>query len=225
MNTAELTDRAGLYGLLRSLYTYPLGAELLHRLLEVEPDTTTTLGDRLSDLQASLADRPLDADLVEDLNVEMTRLLEGPGLTPAPPYASFYLHSGQLMGPMAVDARMSYLAWEIIPDTTGRVPDDHIGLELGFLAHLAQVAADTEDHSRREAALDDSKRFIEEQLSTWLGSFLKDLRDAAREPFFRQLASFTAAAVAADRRRLDDALVAPSRATSEVSTSHRGLEG
>lgn len=225
MNAAELTNRAGLYGLLRSLYTYPLSAELLHRLLEVEPDTTSRFGDRLAALQATLADRSLDADRVAELNVEMTRLLEGPGLTPAPPYASFYLHDGRLMGPMAADARMSYLAWEIIPDTTGRIPDDHIALELGFLAHLAQLAAETDDDQRRDAALRDSQRFVEEQLSTWLGKFLKDLHDAAHDPFFRELARLTEAAITTDRRRLGEDLGDPRLATSGTSTSHRGLEG
>lgn len=221
----ELETRAGLYGLLRSLYTYPLTEPLLSQLFAVERDLHTVAGARLAALQDTQANRPLSTARVAQLNVEMTRLLEGPGLTPAPPYASFYLHDGRLMGPMAVDARMSYLAWEIIPDTLGGIPDDHIALELGFLAHLADVAATSDDGGRVAAALRDSQRFVDEQLNTWLGRFCSDLAHAARDPFFRELARFTQEAVAADRRQLSDLLGPLEPVASATPSPHRGREG
>lgn len=196
MDQQRLAERVGLYGLLRTLYAYPLQGPLLETVarLTVEPDSPLAPG--LKRMQSALDDG-ISPDALEALNVEMTRLLEGPGLTPAPPYASYYLHDGLLMGPAAVAARQSYLEWEVVPEGEIRIPDDHITLELGFLAHLAVRAAAGD--SDADEALAASQAFIVEQLMPWLPSFCAALRTASHDPFFLGLADFTMAAIKDDR--------------------------
>jgi putative dimethyl sulfoxide reductase chaperone len=197
-----LAERAGLYSLLRTLYTYPLEGKLLAEVGGLVLPAASPLSKPLAQMQAGLSGiSPPEgnghgAAVVDRLNVEMTRLLEGPGRTPAPPYASYYLHDGRLMGPPAMAARQTYLEWRAVPDGTVRLPDDHLALELGFMAYLAQLALENE--TERLLALAAGLGFLEQQLLPWLPRFCANLATAATEPFFSGLAHFTQAAVQAD---------------------------
>jgi putative dimethyl sulfoxide reductase chaperone len=197
-----LAERAGLYSLLRTLYTYPLEEKLLAEVAGLVLPAAAPLSHPLAQMQAGLlaAARPEGnghgATVADRLNVEMTRLLEGPGRTPAPPYASYYLHDGRLMGPPAMAARQTYLEWRAVPAGAVRLPDDHLALELGFMAYLAQLALESE--TERLLALAAGLGFLQQQLLPWLPRFCADLTAAATEPFFSGLAHFTQAAVQAD---------------------------
>jgi len=206
MNTPYLHERVGLYSLLRTLYTYPLSEPVLKAVagLAVAPDSPLAPG--LREMQARLRGNGAVREALSALNVEMTRLLEGPGATPAPPYASYYLHGGRLVGPAAVAARQAYLRWQVVPAGETRLPDDHIALELGFLAHLARTAAEAQDEARARAALQASREFIRGHLEPWLSPFCTALAEASRDSFFRGLAHLTAAAVQADLEWLNAVL-------------------
>lgn len=198
IDTDALTTRAGLYSLLRSLYTYPLTNDVLDTMasLRVAPDSPLLPG--LQQMQARLRGNGVPGATVEQLNVVMTNLMEGPGATPAPPYASYYLHKGQLMGPAAQLARQTYLAWQVLPDTEIRLPDDHIAWELGFLAHLANIAKTAPTPTAQESTLAASFAFIREQLLPWLPLFCSSLSTGSDESFFHGLARFTLAVVTTD---------------------------
>lgn len=173
-----------LYRLLSALSRYPLTGEKLAALAAVNPADDSPLAQALSELQATV-DGADDAT-IERLNIEMTRLLEGPGVTPAVPYASYYLNGKQLMGPAAQAARRAYLEWGVEPEQ-GSIPPDHIALELGFLSFLAEQAL---EEDRREDALRASLAFLREHVEPWLPSFCAALETSANEPFFRALAKF-----------------------------------
>lgn len=197
--------RAGLYGLLTALFTYPLTGELLERVRDLELPSDDPLGETLRETRETLRG-DLTPERLHALNVEMTRLLEGPGVTPAPPFASYYLHSGRLMGPAAIGARHFYLEWQALPDSEDRIPADHIALELGFLAHLAGRAAEAGDEA---AALEASRFFLERHLLPWLGAFTRALAGAAGETFFAVLARFLDQAVRYDLEVLRELGVSP----------------
>lgn len=188
--------RLGLYQLLVALYRYPLCQEVLDALTTLDWQGDTPLTHSLRDLQATLGG--LDKSTLECLNIEMTRLMEGPGLTPAPPYASYYLNGMQLMGPAAQAARRAYLEWQASPEQ-GSIPPDHITLELGFLAFLAEQSTQPE-------ALLASLSFLRDHLQPWLPRFCADLEANSREAFFAALARFTHQVVEADEAWLADAL-------------------
>jgi len=204
MDQQRLQERVGLYSLLRALYSYPLQEVVLEAVasLEITPASplatspSSPSGHGLAQMQARLQSNGSLPAALEGLNTEMTRLLEGPGLTPAPPYASYYLHGGQLMGPAAVAVRQLYLDWQVVPAGDTRLPDDHIALELGFLAYLAERAA--EGGPEAEKALRRSHDFIRQHLLPWLPRFCAALGSASTDPFFTGLAGFTQAVVEAD---------------------------
>lgn len=219
MNQQKLQERVGLYSLLRALYTYPLNELVLAAVAGLELPAESPLSPWLSQMQERLNGSDWDPAVLETLNVEMTRLLEGPGQTPAPPYASYYLHDGRLMGPSAVAAQRIYLAWQVVPESGSRIPADHIALELGFLAHLARVAAEAESFSDKVAALKGSLDFLLYHLMPWLPRFCARLSEAAADPFFVGLAGFTRAAVEEDLGWLTTVLAQTLDETTPVSVS------
>lgn len=204
LQSAILAERAGLYELLRRLYEYPLTGDLLRALetLEVAPDSP--LAESLLMMQHHLRRQGEGAEAVEALNVEMTRLFEGPGRPVAPPYASFYLHQGQLMGPAAQAARRVYLQQQVLPAGGAHLPDDHLALELGFLAYLADAAVS--DPAAAASILSTSQLFLREHLSPWLSRFTSTVRSGSEHRFFNGLARFTEQAIAADLEWLADVL-------------------
>jgi TorA maturation chaperone TorD len=188
MTQQILTERLGLYSLLRALYTYPLTESLLANVAGLTLPPHSPLRDDLAKMQSSLD--------VNALNLEMTRLLEGPGRTPAPPYASFYLHNKQLMGPAAITARNTYLTWQAWPESDERLPADHLALELGFMAYLADLAMSSE--SDRPKALAASHAFLTGQITPWLPRFAQAVLQATDVPFFVGLVGFTQTAIQSD---------------------------
>ena len=208
MNRPELENRAGLYNLLHAFHTYPLTEALLETLLDLVVDADSPLGG-IAEMQSRLRGEPSLKDAAERLNVEMTRLFEGPGLPIAPPYASYYLNDKQLMGPPAVAARQFYLQWRALPDGDIRLPDDHIALELGFLAHLAQEALRADNETDRLALLSASREFIQNHLKPWLPSFIAAHAKVKVDAFFIGLTRLLQEVVEADLVWLDTVVENP----------------
>ena len=192
MNDADfLHARAPLYDLLARLYTYPLDSPALDAVMTVRvDDAPAALSDALAVMQARIAAAEDRDAFVEALNVEATRLFEGPGQPIAPPFGSFYLNDGQLMGPAAIAVRSAYLARNVRPRDDGRVPPDHLALELGFMALMAR-----EDTAH---GLTDSAVFLREHLLTWVPRWSATVVAASAHPFFVGLVNLTLALLQTD---------------------------
>ena len=192
-----LEARLVLYRLLAALYRYPLTAEKLSALQAVQAEGESSAAQAVSALQQAAG-----SPSVERLNVEMTRLMEGPGITPAVPYASYYLNGKQLMGAAAQAAHRLYLEHGVEPEQ-GSIPPDHIALELGFLAVLAERTLIDADPA---SALETSLLFVHEHLQPWLGMFCAALETSSHEPFFAALAQATQQVIAEDEAWLQESL-------------------
>ena len=183
MTSREVLEaRLVLYRLLAALYRYPLTAQKLSALQSLQAEGESAAAQAVRELQQAADNLSL-----EHLNVEMTRLLEGPGVTPAVPYASYYLNGKQLMGAAAQAAHRLYLEHGVEPEQ-GSIPPDHIALELGFLSVLAERAL---TDAAPAAALEASLLFVREHLQPWLTLFCAALETGSREPFFAALAEAT----------------------------------
>ncbi len=87
-------------------------------------------------------------------------------------------------------------------------PDDHIVLELRFLAHLfgeAAKAAASGDHVGARAQLAEAARFLDEHPLRWVGLLADRLGVVGASPVFAALARLTAAHLEATRDALVDA--------------------
>ena len=188
------SERAAMYALLRALYDYPLTADLLVAVQSLNLGDDSPLAPYLGELQDRLPN-DVTEEAIEDLNIEMTRLLEGPGQPVAPPFASYYLH-GSLMGPVMMQVAETYRLWGVEDVSGTQTPPDHVALLFGFLSFLADdsAIADVDESSRMLA----SREFIRRYLMPWLERFTSALHNGARDPFFGGLAGFTLACVQAD---------------------------
>ena len=73
-------------------------------------------------------------------------------------------------------------------------PDDHIGLELAFSAHLAGlglVALEEGDQTRFIQLLDAQKQFLAEHPLRWVAEWSKHVETHSRTDFFRGIALIT----------------------------------
>lgn len=187
-------ERREIYALLRALFEYPLTRQALEAVLSLDLQAEHPLAAPVADMQANLPAEISD-DLVEDLNIEMTRLLEGPGQPAAPPYASYYVH-GSLMGPVTVKIAETYSLWDVEAVAGTQTPPDHIALLFGFLSFLADdLSLSDVDDGRHLLA---SREFLRRYLLPWLPRFTRALQDNARAPFFADLANLASASARVD---------------------------
>lgn len=192
--------------------TYPVDEACIAAVMSLSPDEVmdddaldgATYGDKLRSALQQMQEWLAQPELSlrpEALHVEMTRLLEGPGRPLAPPYASYYLNNGQLMGQAAHEVLAIYRRWGVAPtDSLSTVPPDHLALELGFLAYLATVMAEaaSAEGTLFQAAAKVSDRFLQRNLLPWWPHLYRDLRRNTSNTFFIGLADFTDAALQVD---------------------------
>lgn len=201
-----LAARAVMYRLLGRLFTFPITADTLHELagLEVGPDAPPALRAALVGMQSRLGEEP--GRFLEELNTELSRLICGPGLPPAVPYASHYLdQSPFLFGPETQAVARFYRRHGYAPAHPG-TPADHIALEVEFMGAMAGgafVAAERQDSAALEAGLSAQVEFLHQHLGPFLSRFCPDLRASASEPFFQNAAGLLAEHTALDAALLE----------------------
>ena len=139
---------------------------------------------------------PGNAQAVEDLQTEYTRLFVGPAKLPCPPWESVYTSEHRQMMQAAhgaVKALHAEAGMNI--DDSGVMPD-HIGAELLFLAALLDRLG-SENDEQRQRTLDIADRLLDEHLNLWVGPFTGDLETAARSALYKALAGSTREVLAA----------------------------
>jgi TorA maturation chaperone TorD len=119
-----------------------------------------------------------------------TRLFVGPGKVEVDPWESVYLRKDAvLFQPSTLEVRKAYVAQGFIPQNYPHVADDHIALELDFMAQLAARA--TKDYSMDSSAsslrvLEASETFLREHLLVWVPRFVQALKQAKHAAFYRE---------------------------------------
>ena len=198
-------NRALLYAVLSRLVSYPMTPDLLRLIGELDvpgPAGRNAAGElrRLRDAVGALGGPDAAVDF---LNREATRLFEGPGQPAAPPFGSFYLSGGTLMGPETAAVRRAYLDAGFLPDPSVNLPPDHLSLELGFLGVLSGRAGDEVEPSAVSARLA-WWDFIATHLAPWLALWQADLRRAEAHAFYLGVAGFISEILEADLAWLDE---------------------
>lgn len=150
-----------------------------------------------------------DNDALVAIKREYGRIFDGPAALPAPPYESAYDDDKRLiMTKTTLDVRSMYRASGFAPQRLRQVPDDHIALELDFMAHLADRARDAYaagNESECAACLEASQRFLESHLARWIGRFADDATERANSEFYSLVAASAAQFVVTDAAWLETA--------------------
>jgi TorA maturation chaperone TorD len=205
-----LAGQAAVFGLLgRALYTYP-DREWLQSLAQQRvfddvpfagdhPDVMqglALLGAWTDASQSGLTDETFDA-----LQTDYMRLFVGPGQVEAPPWESVYFHDEPLLfQEETLRVREWYARFGLQAELLHSEPDDHVGLELAFLAHLAGLrlsACETGETESLRWLTEAQREFTAEHLGKWIASWYDRVGEHGRTDFYRGIALVTKGAVAA----------------------------
>lgn len=187
----SLQEFRDLCSMLRLILLSEPGGELLTRLLVIE------LVEPNDDIERGLAmlcgEVRKNQDRLpgyrEDRGVEFARLFLGPQHPAAVPYASFYLsETRQLMTEITIQVRGYYLDAGMAVTGLHRVPDDHIALELEFMAYLADEGVrnlESGDAVAASAAVARLENFYHVHLTKWVPLFADRVQEGAESDFYR----------------------------------------
>jgi len=223
VKTAELKELATLMSRQASTYS------LLSRLYRVEVDQE--LLDSMRKMNFELPGDPELDDIREgyclwrgylaktteqtltDLAVDYVRTFIGAGRSAkeaAYPYESIYTSPDRLLMQEARDEVLSlYRAEEISRVESFNEPEDHIALELEFMAVLCERAAPSLREGDTGHALGYLKKqtlFLTEHLLNWTPVFCADVVKFAREDLYRGLAMVTKGYLQLEKQVLQDVI-------------------
>ena len=132
---------------------------------------------------------------LEQLSADYQGLFLGPQRVLACLYKSIYLNKKHLtFGSQTLAVRQWYRRYDLRAPAEGREPDDHIGLELGFVSHLCLRGLHAMDHAQ-DAAVTQSVQAIDAfasgHLLLWAHDCLDRVADHASTHFYRGIAELT----------------------------------
>ena len=132
---------------------------------------------------------------------DYTYLFRMVGASHTSPYESVYRTDDRTMfGPTTLEVREAYRAYGVQVPKQGSVPDDHIGYEFSFLAHLMGVAANSEGEGAGDGAparaCDDARAFLSDHVLVFAPVYLANVQTRAKEPFYRAVAGIAQATIA-----------------------------
>lgn len=132
------------------------------------------------------------------LTDEYRRLFIGPAPKPAPPWGSVYTdRECVVFGESTLALRAWMRANGITRLSDERTPEDHIGLMLALLAHIARMHTSL------------IEEYLRDHLLTWAPHFLGQLSQAACHPFYRGLSDLTLATLLGMRETFSIDVVEP----------------
>lgn len=116
------------------------------------------------------------------------------------PFESVYrTDDATMFGPTTLEVREAYRAQGLQFDRSDSEPDDHIGLELSFAAHLLGRAADELEGgtAANSMALASLAEFLSKHVLVFAPVYLENVRVRAKTAYYRGVAEMTQATLAA----------------------------
>lgn len=143
---------------------------------------------------------------LESMQAEYTRLFIGPGPIVAPPWESVYFSEERLLFQRETfQVRAWYARFGLKVPNVNSEPDDHVGLELSFVAHLAELALQAlqaQEQERFRELLETQRRFLAEHLLKWGPGWCSRVEATSGSEFYRGLALLTHGALSEISERL-----------------------
>ena len=195
IRNADMQERAALYRLLSRLYREEVDQALLDTLKSLPfPAADGILGEGYQMLQNDLT--RCGTNVLEELAVD---------------YATVFLAAGSADGAAAIPCESVYTsaekifmqdAWEDVCriyaehelGKSGQFQDlmeDHVALELEFMADLVE-----------HATIEQQKSFVESHLLNWMGAFTADIDKYARADFYKAVGRITMGFLALEQQLL-----------------------
>lgn len=131
----------------------------------------------------------------DDLQTDYARLFIGPAKVLTPPWESVYFSEERLVfQEVTLQVREWYRRFGLQSVKLHAEPDDHVGLELTFLAHLAQrglAALEQNDPSELQTLLEAQWEFLGSHPAKWVPTWCEQVVQEANTNFYRGIAYMT----------------------------------
>lgn len=131
--------------------------------------------------------------ILAQLTGEYTRLLIGPNKLPAPPWESVFRSEERLLfQESTLEIRRYYLKYGFIPAGYPHVADDHLALELDFMASLSSLAEKVyanEDFNQLQEILQVQGDFLTSHLLFWVPEFAQKIQESEIHYLYPDMAS------------------------------------
>lgn len=198
-----MDSRADFYRFLSSLFLCEVSLEVLENLSSLK----FALGKIGNFHGLTIPTGKTLEKMKEELDIDFARIFLGLGPLAAFPYESIYKSRlGLLMQEPFDEARTFYSKAGIKKNPNLKEPEDHIGIELAFMANLSNKAGMALKEDKKEEAflyLEMQKEFLQGHLSSWIPSLCKDILIAAQTEFYKTLANLLNSWISSDGQELD----------------------
>jgi TorA maturation chaperone TorD len=212
---AASDNRQAIYSFLSRMYAVEISKDMLKDLsqkkdlwlkLAEDPEvrgTEVAEGFKsLAESVASLKESETDKALLE-LAAEYAGLFLGVRHMPPHPSESVYTSRERLIMQKARDEVLAiYKSMGLQRFDKFREPEDHIAIELQFMADMCGKTSEAlKDGKEAEAKkyLDVQRNFLNEHLAKWVPSFADDILKGAKREFYRAIAKITKGYVETDK--------------------------
>ncbi len=132
---------------------------------------------------------------LKDVKIDYTRLFTGMRKLPVVPWESVYFSDERLVfQESTLKVRYWYRRYGLESVELYKEPDDHIGLEISFLGHLAKLtlaAKESLDEAKFESLLSAQRDFLSQHLILWGPLWSSLMIKYARTRFYRGIAFLT----------------------------------
>lgn len=193
------SNRCSMYGFLARIYREEVDPDLLDRMtdmdLSVEVDTPEI------DAGYAMLKRFLEVpreSAITDLSMDYARIFLGAGVAGtngAYPYESVYTNADRLVMQDARDEVLQLYREEGLDRAQEfNEPEDHLALELEFMAYLCQrtaAALKEGDNGNALNYLQKQQEFLAKHLLAWVPAFCEDVQRLAREDLYKAVAKIT----------------------------------
>lgn len=140
-----------------------------------------------------LAESATAAEDAERVRRDYNRLFFGPEKMKAPPYESVHRsQEGLVFEKETMEVRAAYAEFGLAAPRLNKEPDDHLGLELNFVAMLCVRgldAASRGDDAELARLLDGTARFLDEHLLVWGPTCLMQAANCSTTFFYQGVAA------------------------------------
>jgi TorA maturation chaperone TorD len=167
-------------------------------------ETLRSLDKSKGNLFSEIAMSASQANDIEALRIDYSKLFIGPYRLLAPPYGSVYLENTRMvMGNSTLDVRSKYAVEGLSVDI--KEAPDHITIELEFMHYLISREVEailSSDSIGAARYLKKQKDFLDIHLGLWVSDFSNNIDINAETSFYRDLALQTKSFIEADLRSL-----------------------
>lgn len=176
--------RMRLYNFLSGIYLFEIDENQLAAMKSMQlPKADGTLGEGYALLSEFL--KTANSDCIEELAVDYARIFLAAGVAQglaAFPYESVYADNNRLVVSKSnSDVAKAYAEKGMKPAIGHyKIPNDHIGLELAFMAKLCEESDEA-----------GQKSFFKEHLLSWYSGFCHDAEKYAQTIFYKAIAKTT----------------------------------